>query len=165
MRQFAAQNLPWIAQDLVIATSRTKVIADSTAVMNIILTKTPEDGPQTECAIICIIIMAHLHLARFKSENDSSTTKVLSRRHLFVEARALQERLRKLNRKREVDEFGAFDKQMETAKISNALRCFSGNAKCGVISTSNKVIIKKTAPYSTFYKKSTLRVRKPDINT
>ena len=143
--------------------------------MNIILTKTPEDGPQTECAIICIIIMAHLHLARFKSENDSSTTKFLSRRHdrwigcqfddLFVEARALQERLRKLNRKREVDEFGAFDKQMETAKISNALRCSSGDAKCGVISTSNKVIIEKTAPYSTFYKKSTHIVRKPDLNT
>ena len=55
---------------------------------------------------------------------------------------------------------------MESGKISNALRCFSDDAKDGVLSTSNKVIINgKTAPYSIFYKKSTHVVRKPILNT
>ena len=83
--------------------------------MNIIFTRTLEDGPQTECAMICGMIM----LARFKSENDASIKNTLSRRlnlwvrckfdDLFIEAEALQERLGKLNRKREVDELKAFD--------------------------------------------------------
>ena len=72
--------------------------------MNIILTRTLEDGPQTECAMICTMMMLHLLLERSKSENDASITKSLSRRldlwircklnDLFVEAKALQVRLR-----------------------------------------------------------------------
>ena len=118
--------------------------------MNIILSRTHDDGPQTECAMIFTMIMPHLLLARFKSENNASITKTLSRRldlwirckfdDLFIEAKALQERLRKLNRKREVDEFKAFDKQMESDKISNAVRCLSDDAKGGVL--SDKVTIK-----------------------
>ena len=55
------------------------------------------------------------------------------------EPKALRERLRKLIRKKEVDEFKAFDKQMESGKISNALRCLSEDAKGGVLSTSDKM--------------------------
>ena len=120
--------------------------------MDIILTRTLEDGPQTECPMICTMIMPHLLLARSKSENDASITKTLSRRldlwirckfnYLFIEAKALQEHLRKFNRKREVDEFKALDKQMESGNISNALQCLSDDAKGGVLSTSNKVTIK-----------------------
>ena len=82
--------------------------------MKINLTKMLEDGPQTECAMICTMIMPHLLLAISKSENDASITKTLSRRldlwircefdDLFLEAKALPGRLRKLNRKLEVDE-------------------------------------------------------------
>ena len=46
-------------------------------VMNIILTRTLEDEPQTQCAIICTMIMPHLLLARSRSENDASITKTL----------------------------------------------------------------------------------------
>ena len=119
--------------------------------MNIILTRTLKDGPQTECAMICTMIMLHL-LAVSKSENDASITKTLSRRldlwirckfdYFFIEAKALQERLRKLNRKRKVDEFKAFGKQMESGKISDASRCLSDDAKGGVLSTSDKVTIR-----------------------
>ena len=46
-------------------------------VMNILLTKTLEGGPQTECAMICTMIMPHLLLARSKSENDASIPKTV----------------------------------------------------------------------------------------
>ena len=120
--------------------------------MNIILTRTLEYGPQTECVTICTMIMLHLLLARSKSENDASITQTFSRKidqwirckldDLFFEAKALQERLRKLNRKREVDEIKFFDEQMESVKISSALRCLSDNAKSVVLSTSDKMTIK-----------------------
>ena len=94
-----------------------------------------EDVPQTECAMIFTMIMPFLLLASCKTENDASINKNLSRSldqsikfkfyDLFIEAKALQERLWKLNRKREVHEFKAFDKQMESGKISKALRCLS----------------------------------------
>ena len=42
-----------------------------------------------------------------------------------------------------MDEFKALDKQMESGKISNALRCLSVDAKGGVLSTSDKVTIKR----------------------
>ena len=45
-------------------------------VMNIILTRTLEYGPQTECAMICTMIMPHLLLARSKSEIVASITKL-----------------------------------------------------------------------------------------
>ena len=82
--------------------SKNKVGFQIADVMNIIFTRTLEDGPQTECAMICTMIMRHLLLARSKSENDASITKTLSKRldlwirckfdNLFVEAKALQER-------------------------------------------------------------------------
>ena len=125
--------------------------------MNIILTMTLEDGPSTKCSIFCKMIMPSLVLARSKSEKDASITKTLSRSldlwikykfdDLSIEAKTLQERLRKLKRKREVDEIKAFDKQMESGEIGNALRCLSDNAKGGVLSTSDKLLSKeKTAP-------------------
>ena len=93
-----------------------------------------EDVPQTECAMIFTRKMPHLLLASFKSENDASITKTLSRRlylfirskldDLFVEAKALLERLWKLNRKREVDGFKVFHKQMESGKKSNTYDVF-----------------------------------------
>ena len=108
------------------------------------------------------MIMTHLLLAGSKNENDASITKILSRRpdlwircklgDLFVEAKALQELLRKLFRKREVDEFKAFDKRIVSGKISNVLQCLSDVAKGGVLSTSDKVTLKgKTSLYSIFY--------------
>ena len=39
---------------------------------------------------------------------------------LFAEAKALEERLGKSNRKREVDDFKEFDNQMGFGEISNA---------------------------------------------
>ena len=51
--------------------SKNKVGFKIADVMNIILTRTLEDGPQTECAMICTMIMPHLLLARSKSENDA----------------------------------------------------------------------------------------------
>ena len=63
-------------------------------------------------------------------------------RRLFVEAKKIQAHLWKINWKQEVDDFKAFDKQMESGKISNALRCLSDDAKGGVISISDKVTIK-----------------------
>ena len=41
-----------------------------------------------------------------------------------------------------MDEIKAFDKQRESVKISNALRCLSEDAKGGVLSTSHRVTIK-----------------------
>ena len=123
-------------------------------IMNIILTRTLEDGPQTECTMICTMIMPHLLLARSKCENGALIAKTLSRMFkmliwfwcnfddLFVETKALQDRLKNINRKREVDEYKAFDKQMKSGKISNTLRCLSDNAKGSVVSTSDKVTIK-----------------------
>ena len=118
-------------------------------VMNINLARTLEDGPQTEGAMICTMIMPHLLLATSKSETDASITKKLSRRldlwirckfdSFFVEAKALQERLYKLYRKREMDEFNALDKQIESGTISNALRCLSDEAKSDALSTSDSV--------------------------
>ena len=112
-------------------------------VMNIILIRTLEDGLQSDCAMICTKLMPHLLFERSKKENDASKTKTLSRRLdlwirckfncLFVAAKARQECLKKLNKKREVYEFNAFDKQMESGKISNALRCLSEDAKGGVL--------------------------------
>ena len=111
--------------------------------MNIILTRTLEDGLQTDCAMICTMIMPHLLFDRSKSENDASVTKTLSRRHdlrirckfscLFVEAKALQECLKKLNKEQEVYEFNSLDNQMVSGKMSNALRCLSEDAKGGVL--------------------------------
>ena len=48
--------------------SKNKVGFKIADVMNIILTRTLEDGPQTECAMICKTIMPHLLLARSKTE-------------------------------------------------------------------------------------------------
>ena len=42
---------------------------------------------------------------------------------LFIKTKALQQRSRKLNRKREVIEFKPFDKQMDPVKLMNALGC------------------------------------------
>ena len=68
--------------------------------------------------------------AKSESEIVASITKSLSTRldlwirckfdDLFVEAKALWERLRKLNKKRKVDEVKAFEKQLESAEASNA---------------------------------------------
>ena len=88
-------------------------------VMIIVLIKTLEDGPQIDCAMICtIIIPQDLLLARCKSEIYASIKKNFVEKArsvvqgkfnaLFVEAKALQERLRKLNRRREIDELKAF---------------------------------------------------------
>ena len=60
--------------------SKNKVGFKIADVMNIILTKTLEDGPQTECAMTCTMIMPHLLLARSKCAKDASITKTLSRR-------------------------------------------------------------------------------------
>ena len=67
-----------------------------------------------------LITMHHLNPARSKSENDASSTKILSRRielwirlqfgDLFIECKALLVRLKE-NRKSELDDFKAFDKQ------------------------------------------------------
>ena len=80
--------------------------------MKIFLTGTPAAGPQTECAMICTIIMPHLFLQKSKSKNGASLAKPFSRKldlwirgkfdDLFVEAKVHQESLRYLNRKREV---------------------------------------------------------------
>ena len=47
--------------------SKNKVSFKIADAMNIILTKTPKDGPQTECAMICKMIMPHLLLAMSKN--------------------------------------------------------------------------------------------------
>ena len=70
--------------------------------MNFFLAGTLAAGPQTECAMICTMIMPHLLLQRSNSENDASLAKSLSRRldlwirckfgDLFVEAKAHQDR-------------------------------------------------------------------------
>ena len=97
------------------------------------------------------MIMPHLLHARSRSKNDASIAKTLPRTldlrirckfdNMVVESKTFQERLRKLNRKRKVDEFQAFDKQMESGKISRALRCLPDDAKGGVISASYKMFI------------------------
>ena len=83
--------------------------------------------------------------ARSRSEYDDSLTKILSRRldlrikwklnDEIIEANALQELLTKLKRKREVHDIKVLDKQMESGKISNALRCLSDDARGGVPTT------------------------------
>ena len=98
--------------------------------MVIMLTVTLEYGTQTGCAMICIMIKPHLLLAISKRANNASIAKALSRRlnllmrckfyYLFAEAKARLERFGKLNRKREVDDFEAFDNQIDFGEISNA---------------------------------------------
>ena len=143
--------------------------------MKIFLTGTPAAGSQTECAMICTTIMPHFFLQRSKSENDASLAKTLSRKldlwirgnfdDLFVEAKVHQESLRYLNRKREVVELKVFDKQMESVKISNALRCLSDEVKGGVLSTSDKVTMKrKNCTALALLKKITYVVRKFILN-
>ena len=129
-------------------------------VMNIILPSTLENGPQTECAMICLMIIPHLLLARTKSGNDAKITKTLSRRldlwirsefnKLLVEIKVLQVRLKKLNGKLKVNEFKAFDKLMVSGEISNALRCLSDNANDGVLSISDKMTVKRKKLHRTW---------------
>ena len=142
------EKLQWKNSLETFTISKSKVGFNIADVMNIILTKTLEGGFQSECAMVCTMIMPHLLHARSKCEIDASITKTLSRRldlwirckfdDLLFEAKALQERLKKLNEKRGLDEFKVFDKQMESGKISNALRCLSDDGNGGVLSTSNK---------------------------
>ena len=87
--------------------SKNKVRFKIANALNIMLTKMLQDGPHTECAMISTMIM-HLLLAKFKSESDALITKNMSGRlnlwisckfdFLFIEAKALQERLVKLSR-------------------------------------------------------------------
>ena len=94
--------------------------------------------------------MHHLNLARSKSENDASSTKILSRRielwirlqfgNLFIEFKALLVRLKEYT-KCELDDFKAFDKKTESSETSKALQGLSDTAKGGALSTFDKVII------------------------
>ena len=71
-----------------------------------------------------------------------------------MEAKTLHERLRKKNRKQEVNKYQAFDKQMESGKISDALRYLSDDEKGGKLSTSDIIVIRgKTGTDSIFCKK------------
>ena len=54
---------------------------------------------------------------------------------------APQERLRKINRKREVEEFKSLDKKMVSGNITKALRCLSDATKGVALSTFDKMII------------------------
>ena len=86
--------------------SKNKAGFKMTGVMNIILTKELENQPQTECAMICTMIMQHL-LSQDQKVKTMLQLQKPSRRldlwikckfdNLFIEAKALQERLRKLN--------------------------------------------------------------------
>ena len=106
--------------------------------MKIILTETLKTEPPSEFAVISAITMPQLLLKISKRENDALITKILSRSlclrirckfdDLFVETKALQDRLRKLNRKQKVDNFTALMIQTESGTISNALRCLSDDS-------------------------------------
>ena len=58
---------------------------------------------------------------------------------LFLEAKALQDRLTKSKSKHEANEFKLFDKNMETGKVSNALRCLTEESKGGVLPINQKL--------------------------
>ena len=126
LRKIYNETFHW--KKILFTISKNKVGFKNADVMNAILAKTLEVGPQTS---ITKTLPKRLDLW-IRCEIDD----------LFVDATALQEQLKKINRQREVGELKAFDKHMESAKIWNALWCLSGDAKGGVLSTSDRVVMR-----------------------
>ena len=123
---------------------------------------------KAEIALIATMVMPHLILARSKDGNDGSITKTIGRRldqwlngnfmDLFLEAKALQERLPKKSKK-DHDEYKEFDKYMTTGRISSAIRCLSEDVKGGNLSTTEKITVGgKTRTVLISYMKNTPKV-------
>ena len=97
----------------------------------------------------CATVMPHLILAKTRTEDDASNNKTIARRldqwinwgidSLFLEAKAIQERMSRTKAKRSVDEYKECDKYMSTGKLSNAIRSLTEEAKAGVLSLTEKV--------------------------
>ena len=72
------------------------------------------------------MLMPHLILVRPKNNQDESANKILARRleswlshdfdRIFNEARAIQERLQKVNHQKRLNSFKEFDKHLESGK-------------------------------------------------
>ena len=95
--------------------------------LNEILSATLNDS-NAETAMYCSMVMPHLILARTRTEVDAVNNKTIARRlhqwikwdidSLFLEAKAIQERMSSTKAKRSVDEYKEFDKYLSTGKIS-----------------------------------------------
>ena len=57
---------------------------------------------------------------------------------LFLEAKTIQEKMRRTKSKQSVHEYKEFDKQLNE-KISNAIQSLTEEAKCGVPSLTDEV--------------------------
>ena len=118
--------------------SKNKTGFDFTDTMNTVLSGTLDRSEKAEI------------LARSKDGNDGSITKTIGRRldqwlngnfmDLFLEAKALQDRLPKKSKK-DHDEYKEFDKYMTTGRISSAIRCLSEDVKGGNLSTTEKITV------------------------
>ena len=130
--------------------SKNKTGFKFTDTMNTVLSGTLDRPEKAEIALIATMVMPHLILARSKDGNDGSITKTIGRRldqwlngnfmDLFLEAKALQERLPKKSKK-DHDEYKEFDKYMTTGRISSAIRCLSDEVKGGNLSTTEKITV------------------------
>ena len=103
--------------------------------LNVLLTPLANNSLNSDVAFYAAFVFPHLVLPKTKREVDGSISKIIGRRlkqwnagqieELFEEAKAIQMRLVKNNKRKDEKEAKIFNKNMEKGKISSAIRCLT----------------------------------------
>ena len=116
--------------------------------LNVLLTPLANNSLNSDVAFYAAFVFPHLVLPKTKREVDGSISKIIGRRlkqwnagqieELFEEAKAIQMRLVKNNKRKDEKEAKIFNKNMEKGKISSAIRCLTEETG-GVLSLSERI--------------------------